>query len=147
MSPTLMDHASPVAVLGPTVDVVNDATLTALSEPRAGAAMQSPGLLRLGIDQRGGRSDASISSSDMSGFASAPGNAESPSLESSLDNDTEFQRWLDAEQQQDSAPNSNRLNRPLEDSGDDSGADDQREAKRPKVPSTAERGKWLQGFG
>ncbi|KND85972.1 hypothetical protein TOPH_09281, partial [Tolypocladium ophioglossoides CBS 100239] len=126
MSPTLMDPASPATVLDPTVDVVDDAAQAPLTQPSAGTAMQSPRLLRPGLDQRGDRGDASISSPALSASAPAPNATESPCLEGLLDDDVGFQRWLDAGQQQDTAPNSKQLNRPLEDSENGNGTDDER---------------------
>ena len=109
-----------------------------MRQPRAATTTQLPDLSRLGAYRRGGASVASISSPALSISPSTPDDTGSPSLESLFDDETGFQRWLDAEQQEDSAPSCKRLNRPLDDSGYNSSSEDQREAKRPKLSSTAE---------
>ncbi|OAQ60947.1 hypothetical protein VFPPC_01985 [Pochonia chlamydosporia 170] len=139
IAPTLTTPASLIAAMDLTVNGANDVALAAMRQPRAATATHLPDLSRLGAHRRGGGSVASISSPALSISPSTPEDTGSPSLESLFDDDMGFQRWLDADQQQDSAPSSKRLNRPLDDSGYDNSSEDQREAKRPKLSSSTER--------
>ncbi|EFY94049.1 Myb domain protein [Metarhizium robertsii] len=139
IAPTI--PASLRAAMDLTVNGANDVALAAMRQPRAATTTQLPDLSRLSAHQRG--SVTSISSPALSISPSTREDTGSQSLESLFNDETGFQRWLDAEQRQDSAPSSKRLNRPLDDSGYDSSSEDQREAKRPKLSSTAECGTLL----
>ena len=144
---TLTAPASLIARMDLTVNGANDVAPAAMRQPRAATTTQLPDLSRLGAHRHGGGSVASISSPALSISPSTPEDTGSPSLESLFDDETGFQRWLDAEQEEDSTPSCKRLNRPLDDSGYDSSSEDQREAKRPKLSSTAECGTLLREPG
>ena len=150
MFPTLMNPYSPAAILDPTAEeeVVDGAKeQSGLAQTRDDAAMQSPVLSKQGIVHDTIRHDASLLPAALSASSPAAANVESPTPENLPHDDTGFQRWLEAGQQQDTAPISKRTRRLLRDGQDGSGTDDQREAKRPRLPSTAERGTLLRQPG
>lgn len=101
---------------------------------------QSPDLLQFSGHRRGRSPDSTVSLSAPSASALAPASAESPLLNSRLDDDACFQRWLDAGQEKGGTSISKRTKRLLIDSQGDSGTDDQRVGKRQRLLSTAEQG-------
>ncbi|KAK9443780.1 hypothetical protein VB005_03060 [Metarhizium brunneum] len=135
---TLTAPASLIARIDLAVNGANDVAPAAMRQSRAATTTQLPDLSRLGAHRRGDATVAFISSPALSISPPTPEDTGSPSLESLFDDETGFQRWLDAELQEDSTPScKRRLNRPLDDSGYNSSSEDQREAKRPKLSSTA----------
>ncbi|KJZ69875.1 hypothetical protein HIM_10730 [Hirsutella minnesotensis 3608] len=135
------DSACPAGVSDHNIDAVDDGAIqTVPTGAETGVSMQSPDLLQPSTDERRSRRDSTISLSAPTASAPALASAESPFLDSLLDDDACFQRWLDGGQQQSGAPISKRTKQVLHDSQVGNGTDDQRDRKRQSLLSTAEHG-------
>ncbi|KJZ70782.1 hypothetical protein HIM_09832 [Hirsutella minnesotensis 3608] len=135
------DSVCPAGVSDHNMDAVDDGAIqTVPTRAETGVSMQSPDLLQPSTDQRRSRLDSTISSSAPTASAPSLASAESPFLDSLLDDDACFQRWLDGGQQQSGAPISKRTKQVLHDSQVGNGTDDQRDRKGQSLLSSAEHG-------
>ena len=122
-SPASLDSASLVSL-----NSANEAALANMRHPGADSAMQSPSLSNLSAT-----GSTAVLSPGLSAVSSTPEDTGSLSLDKLSDDETEFQRWLKADRQQDPAPNPEAPCRQLDDGGYKSRGDAEREARRPKL--------------